>query len=229
MRLFCWFQTAKGRADSAMEQYLMDLVEWTRAQPLLGIFAILLFISFMENVFPPIPGDLLIVFGGYLASEQVVGFSLVVVSTTLGSVLGFMTLYYFGYIAGDEIRTKKNRLWFLRFFNVAYIDKAERWMYRWGQGVVLANRFLAGARTLISIMAGVTKLNIRKTVFYATMGALIWNLLLIGLGWFIGDNWPIIKNYLNYYGTIIASVLAIFVIYRLAIYLLLKKRKNSTG
>ncbi len=212
-----------------MEQYLMDLVEWTRAQPLLGIFAILLFISFMENVFPPIPGDLLIVFGGYLASEQVVGFSLVVVSTTLGSVLGFMTLYYFGYIAGDEIRTKKNRLWFLRFFNVAYIDKAERWMYRWGQGVVLANRFLAGARTLISIMAGVTKLNIRKTVFYATMGALIWNLLLIGLGWFIGDNWPIIKNYLNYYGTIIASVLAIFVIYRLAIYLLLKKRKNSTG
>ncbi len=212
-----------------MEQYLMDLVEWTRAQPLLGIFAILLFISFMENVFPPIPGDLLIVFGGYLASEQVVGFSLVVVSTTLGSVLGFMTLYYFGYIAGDEIRTKKNRLWFLRFFNVAYIDKAERWMYRWGQGVVLANRFLAGARTLISIMAGVTKLNIRKTVFYATMGALIWNLLLIGLGWFIGDNWPIIKDYLNYYGTIIASVLAIFVIYRLAIYLLLKKRKNSTG
>lgn len=212
-----------------MEQYLMDLVEWTRAQPLLGIFAILLFISFMENVFPPIPGDLLIVFGGYLASEHVVSFSLVVVSTTLGSVMGFMTLYYFGYIAGDEIRTKKNRLWFLRFFNVAYIDKAERWMYRWGQGVVLANRFLAGARTLISIMAGVTKLNIRKTVFYATMGALIWNLLLIGLGWFIGDNWLIIKNYLNYYGTIIASVLAIFVIYRLAIYLLLKKRKNSTG
>jgi len=212
-----------------MEQYLMDLVEWTRGQPLLGIYAILLFVSFIENVFPPIPGDLLIVFGGYLASEQVVGFGLVAASTTVGSVMGFMTLYYFGYIAGDEIRTKKNRLWFLRFFDVAYIDKAERWMYRWGQGVVLANRFLAGARTLISIMAGVTKLNLKKTIFYSTLGALIWNLLLIGTGWFIGDNWPIIRNYLNYYGTFIASVLAIYVIYRLSIYLLRKRGKKTTG
>lgn len=207
-----------------MEQYLMDLVEWTRAQPLLGIYFILLFISFMENVFPPIPGDLLIVFGGYLASEQVVGFNFVLFVTTVGSVLGFMTLYYVGHIAGDEIRTKKNRLWFLRFFSPVYIDKAERWMYRWGQGVVLANRFLAGARTIISLMAGVTKLNLRKTILYATLGAAIWNVLLIGIGWFIGDNWPIIKDYLNVYGTVIASVLAIYVIYRLFIYM---RRKSE--
>ncbi|MCC5934964.1 MAG: DedA family protein [Balneolales bacterium] len=211
-----------------MEQHVLDIVEWIRLQPVLGIYVILAIIAYLENVVPPIPGDILIVFGGYLASEQIIGFWWVVYLTTAGSVLGFMTMYYFGYAVGDEIRTQRNRFWFLKFFDAEYLDKAERWMYRWGQGVVLSNRFLAGARSIISIMAGVTRLNPRKTALYATIGALAWNFILIGAGWLIGDNWPVIKNYLNLYGSIIAGVIAIYVLYLGVRYILEKRSVKNT-
>lgn len=211
-----------------MEQHVLDIVEWIRLQPVLGIYIILAIIAYLENVVPPIPGDILIVFGGYLASELIVGFWWVVMLTTVGSVMGFMTMYYFGYVVGDEIRTQRNRFRFLRFFDAEYLDKAERWMYRWGQGVVLANRFLAGARSIISITAGVTRLNPRKTASYATIGAFAWNVILIGAGWLIGDNWPVIKNYLNLYGSIILSLIGLYVLFLGVRYLLQRRGENTS-
>lgn len=210
-----------------MEQYVLDIVDWIRLQPVLGIYIILGIIAYLENVVPPIPGDILIVFGGYLASELIIGFWWVVLLTTAGSVMGFMTMYYFGYVVGDEIRTQRNRFPFLRFFDAEYLDKAERWMYRWGQGVVLANRFLAGARSIISITAGVTRLNPRKTVMYATVGALAWNIILIGAGWLIGDNWPVIKNYLSVYGSIILTLIGIYLSFIGIRYLIQRRRENT--
>lgn len=210
-----------------MEQYVLDIVEWIRLQPVVSIYFILAFIAYLENVVPPIPGDILIVFGGYLASELIVGFWWVVFLATSGSVLGFMTMYYFGYIVGDEIRTQRNRFWFLKLFDAEYLDKSERWMYRWGQGVVISNRFLAGARSIISIMAGVTRLNPRKTAVYATIGALAWNLILIGAGWLIGDNWPVIKNYLNLYGTFIASLIGLYLLFLGVRYLIRRSSENK--
>lgn len=209
-----------------MEQLALELVDWIRIQPIAGIYGILLVVAYLENVIPPIPGDLLVVFGGYLIAEQIVGFPVTILATTAGSVLGFMTMYYFGYVVGDEIRTKHDRLWILRFFDRKYLDIAERWMYRWGQGVVLANRFLAGARSLISIMAGATRMNLRSTVFYATLGAAIWNIILVGAGWFIGDNWPVIREYLNVYGTVIGGLIAVYIIYRLIRYYLGKRNQG---
>ncbi|MCH8569492.1 MAG: DedA family protein [Balneolales bacterium] len=209
-----------------IEEYLLNLVEWIAEQPLIGVYLILLFISYLENVVPPIPGDLLIVFGGYLIAEGIVGFSLVLLCTTVGSVMGFMTMYYFGFLLGDEIRTQKERIWILRLFDANYLNKAERWMYRWGQGVIVANRFLAGARSIISIIAGVTRLNIKKTVLFATIGAGFWNILLISAGWYIGDNWPVIQNYLNYYGWVIASLLVLYVICVSVKYLMGNKKES---
>lgn len=211
-----------------MEQHVLDIVEWIRLQPVLGIYIILAIIAYLENVVPPIPGDILIVFGGYLASELIVGFWWVVMLTTVGSVMGFMTMYYFGYVVGDEVRTQRNRFRFLRFFDADYLDKAERWMYRWGQGVVLANRFLAGARSIISITAGVTRLNPRKTASYATIGAFAWNVILIGAGWLIGDNWPVIKNYLNLYGSIILSLIGLYVLFVGVRYLFRRRGENTS-
>jgi membrane protein DedA with SNARE-associated domain len=210
-----------------MEQFVLDLVDWIRAQPLMGIYAILLLIAYLENVIPPIPGDVLVVFGGYLVAENILAFSWVLVATTIGSVLGFMTMYYFGYLVGDGIRTRQKRFWFLKYFDGEYMHRAERWMFRWGQGVVLANRFLAGARSIISIMAGVTRLNLRKTVIYATLGAAAWNIVLIGAGWFIGDNWPLIQDYLNLYGSVILAAIIIYIVYRLGIYYLNRRRSEG--
>jgi membrane protein DedA with SNARE-associated domain len=208
-----------------IEEYTLNLIDWIVEMPLVAIYSFFLLIAYAENVFPPIPGDLLVVFGGYIAVEQVVDFSTILVITTVGSVLGFMTLYYVGYRLGDEIRAKPVRFRFIKHLDGKYMNKVELWMYRWGQGVIFANRFLAGTRSIISIVAGVSKTKISSTVFFATCSALLWNLLLLMLGWYIGENWPVIQQYLNIYGTSLLTVIAIIVAIRVGIYFY-KKRKN---
>lgn len=209
-----------------IEEYTLNLIDWIVGMPLPAIYTFFFVIAYTENVFPPIPGDLLVVFGGYIAVEQVVDFSTVLAITTFGSVLGFMTLYYVGYRIGDEIRAKPVRFRFMKYLNGKYINKVELWMYRWGQGVIFANRFLAGTRSIISIVAGVSKIKISSTVFFATCSALLWNLLLLMLGWYIGENWPLIQQYLNIYGTSLLTIIAIIVAVRIGMYFY-KRRKKS--
>lgn len=205
------------------EEYLASLIDWIYSLPLISIYLIFLAISYGENVFPPIPGDLLIVFGGYIAVEQVVSFNVLLWITTFGSVLGFMTLYYVGYRLGDEIRTRNSRLGLLKYLDRKYLDKAELWMYRWGQGVILANRFLAGTRSIISLTAGISRTKVGRTIVSASISAFLWNLILLTAGWYIGENWQSIKYYLNVYGTTILILIVLLV----GIKLLLRYRKKK--
>jgi membrane protein DedA with SNARE-associated domain len=209
-----------------IEEYVLNLVDWIYSLPVVSIYLIFLAISYTENVFPPIPGDLLIVFGGYIAVENVVSFNALLWITTFGSVLGFMTIYYIGYRLGDEIRTRNPRLGFLKYFDRKYLDKAELWMYRWGQGVILANRFLAGTRSIISLTAGISRTKTTRTVISATVSALLWNLILLTVGWYIGENWQVIKNYLNIYGTTILVLIILFV--GIKMFLKYRKRKKNS-
>jgi membrane protein DedA with SNARE-associated domain len=210
-----------------IEEYTLSIIDWIVNMPILLLYAFFLAVAYLENVFPPIPGDILVVFGGYLALEQIVDFTLIVVLTTFGSVLGFMTLYYVGYKLGDEIRAKPIRYRFLKYLDGKYMNKVELWMYRWGQGVILANRFLAGTRSIISLVAGVSKTKILSTVIFASLSALLWNILLITIGWFIGENWPIIQNYLNVYGTTLLILIGLFIAYRAGRYYYKKQKLKA--
>ncbi len=210
-----------------IEQYTLDIVDWIRVQPALGIYVVFLLIAYTENVLPPIPGDILVVFGGYIAAEQIVSFSGILTLTTIGSVLGFMTMYYLGYKLGDELRHRRSRFWFLRFFDNKYMDKVESWMQRWGQGVILANRFLAGTRSIISIIAGISRTPAYRTMLSATISALLWNFILIWIGWIIQENWPSIQYYLNVYGSVIVGLIIVFIGYKLIRYWLKKKKKRE--
>lgn len=212
-----------------MEELVPEIIEWVEIQPVWSIYFILFFVAYLENVFPPIPGDVMAVFGGYLITEGVMNFSGLLIVTTLGSVLGFMNLYYLGYLAGDHIRSRNGNVWFLRFLNPSHLDTTERWMMRWGQGVVVINRFLTGARSIISIVAGMSRLNPTRTTVFATIGAAVWNMILIAGGWFIGDNWQIIRQYLNVYGQFIISLILVGLSIRIAIYYYRKRKQNGTS
>lgn len=210
-----------------METLIPEIIDWIKHQPVWSIYFILLFIAYLENVIPPIPGDVLVVFGGYLVAEQVLNFWAILFATSVGSVVGFMNLYYFGYLAGDNIRSEGTSAWFFRLIKPSYLAKTERWMIRWGQGVVLINRFLTGARSLISLVAGMTRLSPRRTSVYASLGATVWNGLLIGAGWFIGDNWLVIQQYLNLYGQLILILIVILIAVRVGLYLIRRKPRFS--
>src|SRR5690606_39011525 len=91
---------------------------------------------------------------GYLAAEGLVSGSGILGLTTVASAAGFMTMYAIGKRWGSGIRRYRETHWTFRFINITYFDRAQRWMDRWGGGVVLANRFLAGTRSVIALMAG---------------------------------------------------------------------------
>tara|TARA_R100001143_G_scaffold24569_1_gene25028 strand:- start:650 stop:1294 length:645 start_codon:yes stop_codon:yes gene_type:complete len=194
-----------------MEEYTLYLVEWISSLSPMSIYIIFCLVAYLENVIPPVPGDVLIVFGGYLAAEQVVEFVPILMGTTVASVLGFMSMYAIGAHFGDQIAIQRKKFWMMRFFDIKYFDRAKRWMARWGQKVILANRFLAGTRSVISLTAGITKTKAYPTIVSATVSSLIWNTILIGLGYIVHENWQVIGGYLNVYGWIILSMLVLFI------------------
>lgn len=207
-----------------MEAYTEHLIEWIQTLSPLSIYMIFAVIAYLENVVPPIPGDVLVAFGGYLAAEQIVGFTPMLAITTVASVIGFMNMYAIGVYFGDQIEVHRNRFWLMKFFDVKYFDKGKRWMDRWGQGVILANRFLAGTRSVISITAGITKTRLSYTIISSAISSLLWNTILLVFGWLVHENWQIIGHYLNVYGWIILSVLVILILGRMVYKWYSKKR-----
>lgn len=194
-----------------MESFINDLAEWVLTLSPLSVYAIFAFISYLENVVPPIPGDLLVVFGGYLAAEQIVSFNGMLLVTTIASVVGFMNMYGIGYYFGDKIEEQRKDFWLMKIVDVKYFDRGKRWMHRWGQGVILANRFLAGTRSVISVTAGLTQTKVYSTILSATISSFVWNFILLGLGWIVHENWQVIGHYLNLYGWFILILLAVLI------------------
>lgn len=210
------------------ETFTLEIVEWIETLPVFMVYAAFFAIAYLENIVPPIPGDILIVFGGYLAADGHIDFTSVLMLTTIASVFGFMSMYYVGYRWGDGIKEKRSRFWIFRYLDYKYMTKAQSWMNRWGQGVVLANRFLAGTRSIISLISGISQTNVRYTMASSFISSLLWNFILLGSGWFIKENWELIGTYLSYYSWIIMSVIAIFVYFRLRAYFRFKKTVQST-
>lgn len=194
-----------------MEEYTLYLVDWISSLSPVSIYLIFCLVAYLENVIPPVPGDVLVVFGGYLAAEQVIEFVPILIGTSIASVLGFMSMYAIGAHFGDQIEVQRKKFWMMRFFDIRYFDKAKRWMERWGQRVIIVNRFLAGTRSVISLTAGITKTNVYPTIINSGISSILWNTLLIGLGWIVNENWQVIGGYLNVYGWVIISLLFIFI------------------
>ena len=146
--------------------------------------------AFVENIFPPIPGDTITVFGAFLVGVGKVGFAGVYVSTTLGSLAGFMTLFWVGMKLGHSYFTERDH-W---FFKAEDIVRAENWFRKYGYLLIFLNRFLPGIRSVISISGGISRLKADKTALLALISCAIWNLIWIIVGYSIGSNWEEIKQ-----------------------------------
>lgn len=210
-----------------LEQFTQELIQWIQGQPPLSIYIVFFLVAYIENVVPPIPGDVLVAFGGYLAAESVIGLMPVFVLTTIASVIGFMTMYWLGSHWGAQIEKQKERFWMMRFIPLKYMNKVREWMGRWGLGVVMANRFLAGTRSVISLTAGISHTAVWGTILSSTISSLLWNAILLGFGWIVHENWQVIGEYLSIYGRIILALIAAFIIIRLLTSYYRKKRTSS--
>jgi membrane protein DedA with SNARE-associated domain len=184
------------------------------------IYVALFFFSFVENVFPPSPSDLVIVVGGSLIGTGELHFIPTLLVTTIGSVLGFMTLFLIGKLLDKKI-IQAGRI---KFISIEGLTKVELWFKKWGYWIILANRFLPGTRSVISFFAGLSELNFKRTAVLAGISALIWNAIIIYLGIIFGTNIEIIDKYLSTYSNIawiITGLIAAVIVLRI----LLRKRK----
>lgn len=146
--------------------------------------------AFVENVFPPVPGDTITAFGAFLVGTKRLSFTGVYLSTTLGSIAGFMTLFWLGRIIGRRFFIERD-FW---IFKARDITRVEEWFKKFGYLLILLNRFLPGIRSVISISGGFSGLNGFASLLLALLSASIWNLIWIYLGYSLGNNWDIIKE-----------------------------------
>lgn len=187
------------------------------------IFALILFASYIENIFPPIPGDTILVFGAYMVGRGNLSFTLALLTTLFGSVLGFMTIYYVGRRYGRGFVFERQQKW----FSPTALARVEKLFQRWGYGVVFLNRFMAGLRSVIALFAGIGHLDWRKVLGLSIISSLIWNGTLIWLGARLGKNWEVVRHYLKEYNTVVTililTAVAVWIVYHYRI----KKKQNK--
>ena len=175
------------------------------------LYAFLFLSAVIENLFPPIPGDTITVFGAFLVGTGRLSFTLVFIFTTLGSATGFLLLFMFGAFLEREFFIEKD----YRFFSAKSIIAAEEWFRKYGYYVVAANRFLPGIRSVISLASGISGLSPLKVFLYCNLSAAVWNFIWIYTGYTLGNNWEHVRekflSIAGSYNTVAATILVIAV------------------
>lgn len=168
-----------------------------------GYWGILILI-FIENVFPPIPSEVILTFGGFMTTYTNMNVVGVIIFSTIGSVIGAIVLYGIGRLLTQErleyiLDGKIGRM---LGFKKDDVKKTEEWFIKRGKLTVLFCRFIPIVRSLISIPAGMTKMKLGIFILLTTIGTAIWNTVLVLLGAGAGASWEKIVVYMDKYSTI---------------------------
>ena len=201
-----------------MQEFIINIMN---SYGYIGVFLLIL----LENIFPPIPSELILLFGGFMTTYTKLNIIGMIISSTLGSLIGALLLYKIGTIFSKEklkilISGKLGRV--LKLKN-SDIDNANKWFTNEGKKTVFFGRFIPLIRSIISIPAGINKMNISKFIPYTLLGSIIWNLVLIILGHIVGKNWKAILKIFKLYSRF--SLLLLFI---LLIILITKLYKNKS-
>lgn len=203
-----------------MQEIIIKIME---SYGYLGIFLLIT----LENIFPPIPSEVILLFGGFMTTKTTLSILGVVAVSTLGSLAGAFILYYVGRILNKErlIKIVSGKIGKVLRLNKNDIEKADEWFRERGEKTVFFCRFVPIVRSLISIPAGMSGMPLLKFGFYTIVGTVIWNTVLTLLGHFMGNKWEQILVIFDTYSNIVLIVLCILVV--LFLVYKLKKRKRK--
>lgn len=170
-------------------------------------------LMFLENVFPPIPSELIMPLAGFTVTQGKLSMQFVILAGTLGSVLGVLPWYYVGKLVGE----RRLREWIDKYgkwltLSGADIDKSKRWLDKYGKATVFFGRLVPGIRTFISVPAGLDKMPLVPFILYSFAGSFIWTALLTYAGFILGNNFQLVEKYIGPISGIVFASLAIFLI-----------------
>ena len=193
--------------------YTESFLNYLHSLPDALIYLLLGLSAYVENICPPIPGDTITAFGAFLVGIGRLDFLGVYICTTLGSLLGFMTLFWLGLYLGRRFFIEKD----YRFFKAKDIVKAEEWYRKHGYLLVAFNRFLPGIRSVISLAGGLSRLKFTGVALLALLSCAVWNLIWILLGYMLGTKWEVFEArasaILMRYNIVVLVIVALVVIF----------------
>ncbi|QSZ41007.1 DedA family protein [Sulfurimonas aquatica] len=193
-----------------LAQILVDLIfDWGY----LGIFLLMA----VESSFIPFPSEIVLIPAGYLASKGDMNIVMIMISALGGSLIGAFINYYLALTLGRKLLTKYGKYFFIK---EEALVKMESYFKKHGHISTFTGRLIPGIRQLISIPAGLARMNLAQFTLFTSLGAGIWALILVLLGYIIGENQELIDIYLK---QITMGVLALMVIVAFVYY---KYKKN---
>lgn len=193
-----------NKKEFTMEQLIIEIMDR------FGYIGICFLIA-VENIFPPIPSEIILSFGGFMTTYTSLTIPLVIVFATLGAVIGAIVLYFIGRLLTPERleRLLDMRLFKLLGFKHGDISKTVSWFEKHGKSAILFGRCIPIIRSLISIPAGMANINFPIFLLYTTIGSTAWNILLVCLGAFMGASWEKVLTYFDTYSSVTLVVLII--------------------
>lgn len=205
------FAQASGTAPRGGGEALTGFTGWVvSVMEALGPVGVGLMVA-LENLFPPIPSEIILPLAGFTASQGTMNLYAAIVLATLGSVIGALALYYVGRAFGlDRLRRWAAKL---PLVDIEDIDKTVAWFERHGPKAVFFGRMIPIFRSLISIPAGVEKMRLMQFTVLTTAGSLIWNSIFVVAGFYLGENWHIVEQYAGWFQRIVIVVVAVAVVW----------------
>ncbi|HOT89423.1 MAG TPA: DedA family protein [Bacteroidales bacterium] len=185
-------------------------------------YASVFILMILESMIMPIPSEAVMPFAGFLIESGRFTFAGVVFFSTLGSIVGSLISYYMGYYGGRPIVDKYGKYLLL---NHHHLELTEKYFTKKGELTIFISRFIPVVRHLISIPAGMGKMNIWKFSIYTIVGAALWNAFLTYVGMLLKDNWNEILKYSSVIDIVIVIALVILIIY--TAYKLFKARNKN--
>jgi len=175
-----------------------------------GVFLLIM----VENIFPPIPSEVILTFGGFMTTYTDMNVWIVILVATLGSAMGAVVLYLVGRLlsAAHLERLFEGRIGRLLHLKISDVNRAEAWFTRHGSKAIFFCRFVPIVRSLISVPAGMAKAKMAPFLLFTVAGTFIWNTVLIFLGRVAGDAWESMAHYVDTYSMIALAALVIVVL-----------------
>lgn len=168
------------------------------------------FLMFLENLFPPIPSELIMPLAGFTVAQGKMNFALVLLAGVVGTLLGALPWYFAGrLLGGDRLKALADRYGKWLTLSGDDIDQSTEWFRKHGNKAVLLGRLVPGVRTLISVPAGTSEMPFVPFLLYSLLGSLAWTSLLTFAGYTLGQNYTLVERYIGPLSKIVLIVLPI--------------------
>lgn len=191
------------------------MLEWATSIIETGGYLGIVFAMFIENIIPPIPSELVMLFAGASAATGDLHIALVIIAGAVGSSLGLIPWYFAGkWYSQKRLKKFADKHGRLLTFSGKDVEASEKWFKNHGKKAVFFSRFVPAFRTLVAIPAAIMEMDLLVFLAFASLGSLIWDGIFAVIGFLVGENAKVLETYIDIASYVTLGVVFVWYIYR---------------